>query len=76
MIIARFRACRKLCSEAGGVPVMSKTGHAYLSERKRKENAIHSDEMSARDYFRDFYCFDSGMTPWLVMAGPGASFFR
>ncbi|NPU92861.1 MAG: hypothetical protein HPY82_13220 [Gammaproteobacteria bacterium] len=56
--------------------MMSKTGHAYLSERKRKENAIHSDEMSARDYFRDFYCFDSGMTPWLVMAGPGASFFR
>jgi phosphomannomutase len=54
--------------EAGGVPVMTRTGHAFIKERMRKENAIYGGEMSAHHYFRDFGYCDSGMIPWLMVA--------
>lgn len=54
--------------EAGGVPVMSKTGHAFIKERMRSENAVYGGEMSAHHYFRDFAYCDSGMIPWLLVA--------
>lgn len=53
---------------AGGVPVQSKTGHAFIKERMRLENAIYGGEMSAHHYFRDFAYCDSGMIPWLLVA--------
>jgi len=53
---------------AGGVPVMSKTGHAFIKERMRLEDAIYGGEMSAHHYFRDFAYCDSGMIPWLLIA--------
>ena len=53
---------------AGGVPVMSKTGHAFIKERMRAEDAIYGGEMSAHHYFRDFAYCDSGMIPWLLVA--------
>ncbi|PKE32813.1 phosphomannomutase CpsG [Rahnella sp. AA] len=53
---------------AGGIPVMSKTGHAFIKERMRQENAVYGGEMSAHHYFRDFYYCDSGMIPWLLVA--------
>ncbi|HGE5425941.1 TPA: phosphomannomutase CpsG, partial [Escherichia coli] len=55
-------------SAAGGTPVMSKTGHAFIKERMRKEDAIYGGEMSAHHYFRDFAYCDSGMIPWLLVA--------
>ena len=55
--------------DAGGVPVMSKTGHAFIKERMRAENAVYGGEMSAHHYFRDFAYCDSGMIPWLLVAG-------
>lgn len=54
---------------AGGVPVMNKTGHAFIKERMRAENAVYGGEMSAHHYFRDFNYCDSGMIPWLLIAG-------
>jgi len=54
---------------AGGVPVMSKTGHAFMKERMRAENAVYGGEMSAHHYFRDFAYCDNGMIPWLLVAG-------
>ena len=51
-----------------GVPIQSKTGHAFIKERMRKENAIYGGEMSAHHYFRDFNYCDSGMIPWLLVA--------
>lgn len=51
-----------------GTPVMSKTGHAFIKERMRKENAIYGGEMSAHHYFRDFSYCNSGMIPWLLVA--------
>lgn len=53
----------------GGVPILSKTGHAFIKERMRKEDAIYGGEMSAHHYFRDFAYCDSGMIPWLLVIG-------
>ncbi len=55
-------------TKAGGVPVMSKTGHAFIKERMREEDAVYGGEMSAHHYFRDFAYCDSGMIPWLLVA--------
>jgi phosphomannomutase len=56
-----------MVTASGGVPVMSKTGHAFIKERMRHENAIYGGEMSAHHYFRDFAYCDSGMVPWLLV---------
>jgi phosphomannomutase len=53
---------------AGGKPIKSKTGHAFIKERMRKEDAVYGGEMSAHHYFRDFAYCDSGMIPWLLVA--------
>lgn len=53
----------------GGIPVQSKTGHAFIKERMRQEDAVYGGEMSAHHYFRDFAYCDSGMIPWLLVAG-------
>lgn len=53
---------------AGGVPIMSKTGHAFIKERMRADDAVYGGEMSAHHYFRDFAYCDSGMIPWLLVA--------
>jgi len=53
---------------AGGIPIQSTTGHAFIKERMRAENAIYGGEMSAHHYFRDFAYCDSGMIPWLLVA--------
>ncbi len=52
----------------GGIPVQSKTGHAFIKERMRAEDAAYGGEMSAHHYFRDFAYCDSGMIPWLLVA--------
>ncbi len=54
--------------KAGGQPVQSKTGHAFIKERMRSENAIYGGEMSAHHYFRGFAYCDNGMLPWLLVA--------
>ena len=53
----------------GGTAVMSKTGHAFIKERMRIEDAAYGGEMSAHHYFRDFAYCDSGMVPWLLVIG-------
>jgi phosphomannomutase len=53
---------------SGGIAVMTKTGHAFIKERMRAENALYGGEMSAHHYFRDFGFCDSGMIPWLLVA--------
>ena len=58
---------RAMIQEAGGEPVVSKTGHAFIKRKMRDVGAIYGGEMSAHHYFRDFYYCDSGMIPWLLM---------
>jgi phosphomannomutase len=51
----------------GGRAVQSKSGHSFIKEVMRAEDAIYGGEMSAHHYFRDFYYSDSGMIPWLLV---------
>ena len=51
----------------GGEAIQSKTGHAFIKERMRSEDAVYGGEMSAHHYFRDFFYCDSGMIPWLLV---------
>lgn len=55
-------------SAAGGEAIVSKSGHAFIKERMRNEDAVYGGEMSAHHYFRDFSYCDSGMIPWLLIA--------
>jgi phosphomannomutase len=57
-----------IVSRNGGVAIQSKTGHAFIKERMRAEDAIYGGEMSAHHYFKDFAYCDSGMIPWLLIA--------
>jgi phosphomannomutase len=54
--------------QAGGTALINKSGHAFIKERMRAENALYGGEMSAHHYFRDFTFCDSGMIPWLLLA--------
>jgi phosphomannomutase/phosphomannomutase/phosphoglucomutase len=58
----------EVVKRAGGIPIQSKAGHAFMKMRMRSENAIYGGEMSAHHYFRDFGYCDSGMIPWLLIA--------
>ena len=56
-----------IVSSMSGIAVQSKTGHAFIKERMRLEDAVYGGEMSAHHYFRDFSYCDSGMIPWLLV---------
>lgn len=57
-----------IAAQKGGHAIQSKTGHAFIKERMREEDALYGGEMSAHHYFRDFFYCDSGMIPWLLVA--------
>ncbi|MDD2465723.1 MAG: phosphomannomutase [Desulfobulbus sp.] len=57
----------EMVQAAGGVPSITRTGHAFIKENMRALNAIYGGEMSAHHYFRDFGYCDSGMLPWLLV---------
>jgi phosphomannomutase len=51
-----------------GVPVLSKSGHAFIKQRMREVDGVYGGEMSAHHYFQRFAYCDSGMIPWLIVA--------
>ena len=57
-----------LVKASGGVPVLSKSGHAFIKERMREVDGLYGGEMSAHHYFQRFAYCDSGMIPWLIVA--------
>jgi phosphomannomutase len=54
-------------TRAGGVPVLSKSGHAFIKQKMREVDGAYGGEMSAHHYFRTFAYCDSGMIPWLLV---------
>ena len=52
---------------AGGKATISKSGHSFIKQVMRENNAVYGGEMSAHHYFRDFNYCDSGMIPWLLV---------
>ena len=59
---------QEIVSRGGGRAVQTRTGHAFIKQAMRDENAVYGGEMSAHHYFRDFVFCDSGMIPWLLVA--------
>jgi phosphomannomutase/phosphomannomutase/phosphoglucomutase len=57
----------EIVEQEGGTAVQSKSGHAFIKERMRREDAAYGGEMSAHHYFREFSYCDSGMIPWLLV---------
>lgn len=54
-------------NNSGGIPIQSVSGHAFIKQKMREQNAIYGGEMSAHHYFRDNFYSDSGMIPFLLM---------
>jgi phosphomannomutase len=52
---------------AGGIPIVSRVGHAFIKLLMRKEGAAFAGEVSGHYYFRDFSQADSGVIPFLLM---------
>jgi len=59
---------RAVVAAHGGRAVAARTGHAFLKQAMRAQDAVYGGEMSAHHYFRDFHYCDSGMIPWLLVA--------
>ncbi len=55
--------------QGGGRSVLAPTGHVFLKAAMRDSGAVYGGELSAHHYFRDFMACDSGMIPWLLVAG-------
>lgn len=57
-----------IVEKLGGRAVVCKSGHAFIKEKMRAEDASYGGEMSAHHYFRDHWYCDSGMIPLLLIA--------
>lgn len=60
-------ATLEMVTSLGGVPVQSKSGHAFIKDVMRQHDAAYGGEMSAHHYFRAFGYCDSGQVPWLLV---------
>ncbi|MGW8160748.1 MAG: phosphomannomutase [Desulfobulbales bacterium] len=58
---------QEIVRNADGIPIMARTGHAFIKARMRDEDALYGGEMSGHHYFRAFNYCDSGMIPWLLV---------
>ncbi len=56
-----------IVTRKGGIAIMARTGHAFIKDKMRREDALYGGEMSGHHYFRDFNYCDSGMIPWLLV---------
>ncbi len=57
-----------LVEKLGGRAVICKSGHAFIKEKMRAEDATYGGEMSAHHYFKQHWYCDSGMIPFLLIA--------
>ncbi|MFH2009290.1 MAG: phosphomannomutase, partial [bacterium] len=58
---------REVVTAAGGRPIQSRCGHAFIKAAMRAEDAVYGGEMSAHHYFKNFAYCDSGMITWLLV---------
>jgi phosphomannomutase/phosphomannomutase/phosphoglucomutase len=58
---------QEIVRKHGGVPVLCKSGHAFIKQKMREVDGAYGGEMSAHHYFRRFSYCDSGMIPWLLV---------
>lgn len=58
----------EIVQKFGGRAVMCKSGHAFIKEKMRAEDAVYGGEMSAHHYFKSHWYCDSGVIPLLLVA--------
>src|SRR3569832_1432742 len=56
-----------IVTKAGGVPVLCKSGHAFIKQKMREVDGAYGDKINTHNYFRRFSYCDSGMIPWLLV---------
>lgn len=61
-------AVKEVIKEAGGVPMMSRVGHAFIKQQMRDHGAIFAGELSGHYYFRDNYTTESSAMAVLHIA--------
>jgi phosphomannomutase len=61
------RAVPDTVAGAGGTPIASRVGHAFIKQRMKKEDAAFAGEVSGHYYFRNFYGVDTGIVPALMV---------
>ncbi|MHC1736659.1 MAG: phosphomannomutase [Ignavibacteriaceae bacterium] len=57
----------EIVKKSGGIPVESKSGHAYIKEKMREVDSVYGGEMSAHHYFKENAVSDSGLIPFLLV---------
>jgi phosphomannomutase len=60
-------AVRDLITDAGGIALVERVGHAIMKQRLGQEDALFATEGTGHYYFRDFFYADSGILPSLIM---------
>ena len=60
-------AVRDLITDAGGIALVERVGHAIMKERLAEEDALFATEGTGHYYFRDFFYADSGILPSLIV---------
>lgn len=60
-------AAEETIKNNGGIPILNKTGHGFIKNRMKSEDALFAGEMSGHFYFRDFYFADNGLIPFLLV---------
>ena len=53
---------------AGGAPHAVSAGHVPFKAALRGTGAVYGGESSGHHYFREFFCCDTGMLPWIRLA--------
>lgn len=61
------RIVKEKVTEAGGVAVMTRVGHTYITQIMKEDNALLAGELSGHYYFRNTFCTDNGDVPLMLM---------
>jgi phosphomannomutase len=61
-------AVKEVILEAGGTPMMSRVGHAFIKQQMRDHDAMFAGELSGHYYFRDNYTTESSAMAVLHIA--------
>jgi len=60
------KAVPKAITGAGGIPIRTRVGHAFIKALMKKHNAIFGGEHSGHFYFKDNWFADSGLIAFIV----------
>lgn len=53
--------------QAGGNPIVNRTGHTFIKARMRTEDAVFAGESSGHYYFKNSFYADNGIVPLLLI---------